>query len=336
MSRRPASKTTKHVVNDMSIDSDLNGDTTVKSEAPQNASENSSKERTKKRGRAKAAAETKGTDPSTSKSKAQRTNNLEDAKKTTKRTTKKKVPNIQQTSDGDADELDDLDPGARVKQGAPSAPMDPTREQSIDASAPATTPLQDGSGEHALKPKTRKGRPPTKSLDKIPETQMEDTDVQQSSSNFGKAQKTTRAPRPAKREVVQETQIDDMDVDGDVLIGPEEPPRAKKGGKRQEPKSKTQVLEVDGGHTVPDQQQKASDSTSRQKLSDMTKKFEALELKYNNLKDVGVDEAQANFDELKKRTDERAKGKCLSGIALTEDYENSSDNRTDVLQRLTI
>jgi len=51
-----------------------------------------------------------------------------------------------------------------------------------------------------------------------------------------------------------------------------------------------------------------SDPALRRRLGDMTQKYESLERKYLDLKEVAVREAERNFDRLKKQTDERAKG----------------------------
>jgi hypothetical protein len=50
------------------------------------------------------------------------------------------------------------------------------------------------------------------------------------------------------------------------------------------------------------------DTAIRRKLGDMTNKFNNLDLKYRNLREVGVKEAETNFDKLKKQSEERTKG----------------------------
>lgn len=46
----------------------------------------------------------------------------------------------------------------------------------------------------------------------------------------------------------------------------------------------------------------------RRKLGEMTQKFESLDQKHRDLKEVAVREAERNFDRLKKQTDEKSKG----------------------------
>lgn len=47
----------------------------------------------------------------------------------------------------------------------------------------------------------------------------------------------------------------------------------------------------------------------RRRLGEMTQKYESLEAKYRDLKEVAVREAERNFDRLKKQTDDKAKSK---------------------------
>lgn len=52
----------------------------------------------------------------------------------------------------------------------------------------------------------------------------------------------------------------------------------------------------------------------RRRLGDITKKFESLELRYNNLKDVGIEEAKANFEKLKASSEAKSKGTLPSQL----------------------
>lgn len=53
----------------------------------------------------------------------------------------------------------------------------------------------------------------------------------------------------------------------------------------------------------------ATQPALRRKLGDMTRKFEDLDLKYKQLKEVGSSDALSNFDKLRRSTEQRAKGK---------------------------
>ena len=54
--------------------------------------------------------------------------------------------------------------------------------------------------------------------------------------------------------------------------------------------------------------ERTSDPALRRKLTEMTTKFESMELKYRNMKEVGKQDAEINFERLKLALDERSKG----------------------------
>lgn len=65
--------------------------------------------------------------------------------------------------------------------------------------------------------------------------------------------------------------------------------------------------------TFADAVEKASsDPDLRRKLGDMTKKYEALEVKYRNLREIGVVEANANFEKIRKQCESAMNGKALN------------------------
>ena len=61
--------------------------------------------------------------------------------------------------------------------------------------------------------------------------------------------------------------------------------------------------------SASDNERGGSDPAMRRKLGEMTSKFEKLETKYQNLRDVGIKEANANFDNYKTQVQANAKGK---------------------------
>lgn len=52
-----------------------------------------------------------------------------------------------------------------------------------------------------------------------------------------------------------------------------------------------------------------NDPAMRRKLGEMTKKFENLDLKYRNLREIGIKEAEHNFERLKKQSEDSSKGR---------------------------
>jgi len=63
--------------------------------------------------------------------------------------------------------------------------------------------------------------------------------------------------------------------------------------------------------STSDTEKTAGDPAMRRKLGDMTRKFENLELKYTNLRESGIKEAETNFEKLKTQSEAKAKGKTI-------------------------
>lgn len=65
--------------------------------------------------------------------------------------------------------------------------------------------------------------------------------------------------------------------------------------------------------TFADTVEKASsDPDLRRKLGDLTKKYETLEVKYRNLREIGVVEANANFEKIRKQCESATNGEFLT------------------------
>lgn len=60
--------------------------------------------------------------------------------------------------------------------------------------------------------------------------------------------------------------------------------------------------------SASDAERSGNDAATRRKLGEMTKKFENLDLKFRNLREVGIKEAEINFEKLKTQSEERTKG----------------------------
>ena len=79
--------------------------------------------------------------------------------------------------------------------------------------------------------------------------------------------------------------------------------------------------------SASDNERGGSDPATRRKLGEMTIKFEKLEMKYQNLRDVGIKEANANFDKYKTQVQANAKGKASTltntGMLTTPSCERS-------------
>jgi hypothetical protein len=65
------------------------------------------------------------------------------------------------------------------------------------------------------------------------------------------------------------------------------------------------------GGSASDTDRGASEPALRRKLGDVTSKFENLDLKYRNLKELASTNSQSNLEKLKSATDQRAKGEFV-------------------------
>ena len=66
--------------------------------------------------------------------------------------------------------------------------------------------------------------------------------------------------------------------------------------------------------SASDTERGVGDPAIRRRLGEMTKKFENLDLKYKALKDVGIKEAEANFEKLKTSSEAKSKGRSTDPV----------------------
>jgi len=119
-------------------------------------------------------------------------------------------------------------------------------------------------------------------------------------------------PKPFEK-VIPETQPIPVESDSSALQEAEEeeiPQSVYRQSNLTRASSKQvqpQVARRRGG-SASDTERGGTDPALRRKLGEMTKKFENLDLKYRNLREVGIKEAEANFEKLKTQSEERTKG----------------------------
>jgi hypothetical protein len=118
------------------------------------------------------------------------------------------------------------------------------------------------------------------------------------------------------RKVVAETQEDITEIDEtcvsivDHTLEEPSPKRPTKNTSRPavaSQRKQTTVARRRAG-SASDTERAGSDPALRRKLGDMTKKFENVDLKYRNLREVGVVEANANMEALRKQCDAATSG----------------------------
>lgn len=263
----------------------------------------------------------------------------------------KDISNTEPADGNETEEVDDFDVLSEdVPKAVPPAQQPTPRSESQPAPKPrGRKPKADMDGEEQ-KPKKR-GRKPTAAaeepLSEVPETQP---DVSASSKLAqGTKKGPSKPPRPAKKEI-PETQPDPLPevMDVDEGNGPdpvENEPAPKYAAARPASSLKRDHRSVSRSRqdtAMPSRRVRAgsasdnergNDPSLRRKLQEMTQKFESLQLKYNNLRDIGVKQAEANFDKFKSGVDEKTKAADELIARLRQDLAAQS-TRDDEAERL--
>lgn len=125
------------------------------------------------------------------------------------------------------------------------------------------------------------------------------------------------ADPPYASKVIPETQAMPMDLDsstlpeGDVYSQEVVPETVfgKSSGKGANSRQRQPFLSTVRAGNVSDIERSHDDPAARRRLEEMTKKLEDLDMRYNQLRDVGIKEAQVNFERLKEQSEVKTKGR---------------------------
>lgn len=130
----------------------------------------------------------------------------------------------------------------------------------------------------------------------------------------GQTRRQLSAEPKQRNEVIQETQISTMDMDdkGDEDIEEETLRPATHYTNVSWATSQPRQTSVPRRRAGSASDTERNDPIVRRKLGEMTKKFENLDLKYRNLREIGLKEAEHNFERLKKQSAESQKGISLA------------------------
>jgi hypothetical protein len=144
-----------------------------------------------------------------------------------------------------------------------------------------------------------------------------------------KAKKRAQEPEPENM-TIAETQPDPepMDVDGDESVeqSPEAPeipesmpPPARPARRRPLPRAEPTQRAVGIGRagSASDNERGTSDPALRRKVGELTKKCESLQAKYDNLKEATMSGKESNFEQLRKKTDQIARGDFIPLLLMT-------------------
>ena len=230
----------------------------------------------------------------------------------------KRAPLNEQTNErnpGDTEEVDEFD--GEIHQ-------DSKIRESADELLPAKQPAKRGRKPAAKTKKQSETEPPQPQMvtEKDGEFEYTPTVVRQSKLSM-KAPLAAQRPTVNKRqpsaesrreEIIPETQPAPMDIDTSVF--PEEenedaiPQSVFRPTVNAPANSRIRPAPAPRRRagSASDSERTANDPAIRRKLGEMTKKFENLDLRYRNLREVGIKEAETNFERLKTTSEAKARG----------------------------
>ncbi|KAI1425277.1 hypothetical protein F5Y12DRAFT_747637 [Xylaria sp. FL1777] len=167
------------------------------------------------------------------------------------------------------------------------------------------------------KPRTGRGRPKASKAPKITEFEDEDElSVMQIETTPPQPVRRGRKPKMNVEAEIPETQphmeipetqqvdITDTNIVEDEPI--DELPTYHRQGMSSTQRPQSRSLFSASRRPVSASDSELNDPTLRRRIGELTRKHEALEAKYRDLREIGVQEAERNFDRLKKQGEERA------------------------------
>jgi hypothetical protein len=121
-------------------------------------------------------------------------------------------------------------------------------------------------------------------------------------------------PEPSPEKVIMETQvqqmeINDADEDEEIEETISKPPKAI-ARPRSQSRPRPQSAHRRRAGSASDTER--NDPALRRKLGEVTKKYENLQLKYSDLREVGLKEAERNAERFKKGSEEKTKSASIS------------------------
>lgn len=195
----------------------------------------------------------------------------------------------------DTEEVDDFDeeeapaPAKTTKRGRPA--KTPKAQEEAMEEAPAPAPAKRGRKPTAKKEMTARGK-----TSKRVEEESEPASIP---------------------ETQQEPDVDEMDIEESIEIDeiPESmPPPPRPSARRAQAQSSRARQTSAGARRAGSASDSERDPALRRKLGDVTRKLEAMTVKYETLKETASAGKESNFDQLKKRSEQTAKGKSFTSM----------------------
>jgi hypothetical protein len=124
---------------------------------------------------------------------------------------------------------------------------------------------------------------------------------------------------PSLEKVVRETQVPLMDIDADAEedeIVEKTITRTAHSASRARSNSRHRQPSLQRRRAGSASDTERNDPALRRKLGEVTKKYENLHLKYQDLREIGLKEAERNFERLKKQSEERTKSMLCANLTV--------------------
>jgi len=175
------------------------------------------------------------------------------------------------------------------------------------------TPVVTKQKPKATQKKAVKGRPKT-----VKEVSSTNYSIEASEAPKPEPKKAGRKRGPAKKEiepepspekVIPETQASVMDIDDEAEEEIEQTITKSAPNVRSDSRVRHPSVQRRRAGSASDTERDRGDPILRRKLGEMTKKYENLHIKYQDLKEIGLKESERNFERLRKQTDEKTKSK---------------------------
>ena len=229
-----------------------------------------------------------------------------------KREPLKEQTNIQHGSD--TEDVDGFD-AQGIENGDPIEDPSDAEEKVVKKQPPKRKPAARGKkkAEAEKDQAESEPEPQSKVTEKDGEFEYTPTISRQTKVNAKPAEAAQKkAGRPRAPKEIPETQTEPMDLDPSSLPVDDDaiPQSVYRQTSNFRASSKTQqpsVIRRRAG-SASDTERTGNDPTIRRKLGDLTKKFDNLEMKYSNLREVGIEEAKTNFEKLKVQSEAKTKG----------------------------
>lgn len=232
-----------------------------------------------------------------------------------KKVAENRVPLKEQTNVHNADDTEEVD-----EFNAPAIEQaDPIEDVSMEEQPPAKEPpKRKKPAARGRKAAAKEPKPQPKATEK--DGEFEYTPMRNGDAGFtNKLPADKEAPKPAAgrkgaMKEVPETQAEPMDIDPPSVPDVDEdaiPQSVYRQTSNLRASSKTRHAQVNRRRagSASDTEQTGNDPALRRKLGETNKQLDNLEKRYNNLREVGVTEANANFEKLKVQSEAKTKGK---------------------------